>query len=56
MVEATTNDPRYLHDGRAHNLLEAVLWHGSEAVRVVEQFKQLAESERESVINFLKSL
>lgn len=47
---------RYLHDGRARNLSEAILWHGGEAEASKEAFRQLSATEREQVIAFLQSL
>ncbi|HVY30695.1 MAG TPA: di-heme oxidoredictase family protein [Polyangiaceae bacterium] len=47
---------RYLHDGRARNLEEAVLWHGGEAQDSADAFKALSKSEREALITFLGSL
>lgn len=53
IVNGHTN---YLHDGRARNLEEAILWHGGEAEAAKEAFKQLSEDEREQLILFLNSL
>jgi len=47
---------RYLHDGRARNLTEAILWHGGEAEASKEAFRQLSEEDRARVIAFLRSL
>lgn len=46
----------FLHDGRARNLMEAILWHGGEAEGAVNHVKQLSKSDREALIAFLKSL
>jgi CxxC motif-containing protein (DUF1111 family) len=46
----------YMHDGRANNLKEAVLWHGGEAAKSTEQFKNLSKNERNALIKFLDSL
>jgi CxxC motif-containing protein (DUF1111 family) len=46
----------YLHDGRARNLAEAILWHGGEADNAKEYFKKLNNTEREALIQFLQSL
>jgi CxxC motif-containing protein (DUF1111 family) len=46
----------YLHDGRARNLTEAVLWHGGEAERSRQSFQQLATTDREALLAFLRSL
>ncbi|MEM7370736.1 MAG: di-heme oxidoredictase family protein [Bacteroidota bacterium] len=46
----------YLHDGRARNLEEAILWHGGEAGASRRRFKELSIIERNQVIQFLESL
>lgn len=46
----------YLHDGRARNLMEAVLWHGGEASTSVERVKSMSKADREALIAFIKSL
>lgn len=46
----------YLHDGRARNLMEAVLWHGGEAEAAKESVLQLSAADREALIAFLESL
>ena len=46
----------YLHDGRARTLAEAILWHGGEAESSKENFRQLNSSQRNALIEFLKSL
>ncbi len=45
-----------LHDGRAASVLEAVLWHGGEAMNVIEGFKALPTADREALIAFVNSL
>ena len=46
----------YLHDGRARNLSEAILWHGGEAENAKNKYKQLTQKERDQLIAFLESL
>jgi CxxC motif-containing protein (DUF1111 family) len=46
----------YLHDGRARSLEEAILWHGGEAERSREIFKNMAAEDREALLYFLRSL
>jgi len=46
----------YMHDGRARNLTEAILWHGGEADSARQRFEQLATADREALLAFLKSL
>jgi CxxC motif-containing protein (DUF1111 family)/mono/diheme cytochrome c family protein len=45
-----------LHDGRAASVLEAVLWHGGEASKVVDTFKALPAADRDALIAFVNSL
>jgi CxxC motif-containing protein (DUF1111 family) len=46
----------FLHDGRARNLTEAILWHGGEAEKSKNRFVQLSANERVALIKFLESL
>ena len=46
----------YLHDGRARNLEEAILWHGGEGEASKEAFRTMAAADRAALIAFLKSL
>lgn len=46
----------YLHDGRARNLSEAILWHGGEAEETKNKFKSLNKKDRQYLIKFLNSL
>lgn len=54
---ATVNDHTLLlHDGRARDLAEAILWHGGEAEAARERFRTLPADERARIIAFLESL
>ena len=46
----------YLHDGRARNLSEAILWHGGEATASRESFRTMDSSARSALLAFLRSL
>ncbi|HMN33201.1 MAG TPA: di-heme oxidoredictase family protein [Chitinophagaceae bacterium] len=46
----------FLHDGRARNLMEAVMWHGGEAEASKNKVKSLNKADREALIKFLESL
>lgn len=46
----------YLHDGRARNLSEAILWHGGEAQNSKEAFRTMSASDRAALLKFLQSL
>lgn len=52
-VSASTS---FLHDGRARNLLEAVVWHGGEAKASRDKFSALPAEQRKDLITFLESL
>jgi CxxC motif-containing protein (DUF1111 family) len=45
-----------LHDGRAHSVLEAVLWHGGEATQVRARVTQLSRDDRDALLRFVESL
>lgn len=47
---------RYLHDGRARTLMEAIAWHGGEASSSRAKFEAMTKSARDAVIAFLESL
>ncbi len=56
LVQTVNGHTFFLHDGRARNLLEAVLWHGGEARNARERFKSLSSFNRKALIAFLNSL
>ncbi len=45
-----------LHDGRARNVLEAILWHDGEAAPARNNVEQLSAADREALIDFIGSL
>ncbi len=45
-----------LHDGRARGAAEAILWHGGEAEKSREAFRNAAKPQRDALIAFLNSL
>ncbi|WP_177761328.1 di-heme oxidoredictase family protein [Flavobacterium sp. I3-2] len=50
------NHTNFLHDGRARNLTEAIMWHGGEAENAKQKFKNLKTEERNALLSFLNSL
>lgn len=56
LTKIVNPNARYLHDGRAATLEEAILWHGGEANWIIEYFKQLPQTDRDALITFLESL
>lgn len=56
LVPTVNGHSRYLHDGRARSLEEAILWHGGEASSSREAFMKLPQVQRNNLIEFLNSL
>ena len=56
LVPTVNKHSRYLHDGRARNLMEAVLWHGGEAEGSKQHVLKLSRADRENLTRFLQSL
>ncbi len=56
LTEVVNGHSNFLHDGRARNLTEAILWHGGEAINAKLYFKKLNVKDRAALIKFLKSL
>lgn len=45
-----------LHDGRARNIMEAILWHGGEAEAAKQQVLGFDQAQRDALVKFLESL
>lgn len=56
LIETVNGHTNFLHDGRARNIEEAILWHGGEAENSVNKFKALTKTQRQAVIDFVNSL
>jgi CxxC motif-containing protein (DUF1111 family) len=56
LVQTVNGHTRFLHDGRAGSLMEAILWHGGEATRARDRVKGLSQPDRDALIAFLQSL
>ena len=56
LVDDVGGHTRFLHDGRARNLEEAVLWHGGEALASKEAYEELPEAHRGLLLRFLEDL
>ena len=52
-VNASTS---FLHDGRARNLLEAIVWHGGEAKASRDKFIAFTKAQREDLLFFLNGI
>ena len=56
LVETVNGHTMFLHDGRARNLAEAILWHDGEATESRDAFRSFTKEDREALIRFLESL
>jgi CxxC motif-containing protein (DUF1111 family) len=56
LVKTVNKHTFFLHDGRARNVEEAILWHGGEAENARQTFMKYAKSERDAVLRFIDSL
>ena len=56
LIEAVNGHTFLLHDGRARNVEEAILWHGGEAETSKEAFMNLNANDRQNLIDFVNSL
>ena len=56
LTETVNGHTQFLHDGRARNLTEAILWHGGEGQDARDKFASLAKDDRERLLAFVNSL
>lgn len=56
LTEVVNGHTLFLHDGRARNLLEAILWHGGEAEPARQAVAAMNRAERAQLLRFLNSL
>ncbi len=56
LTETVSGHTFFLHDGRARNLEEAILWHGGEAQVARDGYTALSKADRNALINFVESL
>jgi len=56
LTETVSGHTQFLHDGRARNLLEAILWHGGEAEAAKDRVVGMSKAERDALLAFLNSL
>lgn len=56
LIRDVNGHTRLLHDGRARNVTEAILWHGGEAQASRDFFARLTAAERRTLVRFVESL
>jgi CxxC motif-containing protein (DUF1111 family) len=56
LTQVVNGHKNFLHDGRARDFVEAIIWHGGEAESAKMNFSNLSKADRTAVIRFLESL
>jgi CxxC motif-containing protein (DUF1111 family) len=56
LAQAASPTARFLHDGRARTLTEAILWHAGEAQKSRDRFRAMSAADRAALLRFLDSL
>ena len=56
LINTVNGHNKLLHDGRANNVEEAILWHGGEGQFSKDKFKQLPVEKRNQLLEFINSL
>lgn len=56
LTETVSGHTLFLHDGRARNLTEAILWHGGEGEAARDKFASLPKAGRDALLAFVNSL
>ncbi|MBX8577580.1 di-heme oxidoredictase family protein [Pseudomonas cichorii] len=56
LTGAVSGHTQFLHDGRARNVMEAILWHGGEAQAAQRQVLAFDANQRAALLAFLNSL
>ena len=56
LSEVVNGHSTFLHDGRARNLTEAILWHGGEARASADAVGRMSTADRARLLAFIKSL
>lgn len=56
LTQVVSGHTFFLHDGRARNVLEAILWHGGEAEKSQQAVVKMSTEERNALVKFVESL
>jgi len=56
LAKSVSPETGFLHDGRARNVLEAILWHGGEALQSRIKVEQMSAAQRDDLVRFVESL
>lgn len=56
VTETVNGHTNFLHDGRARNIQEAILWHGGEAEQAKQAYMHLSKENRNAMLEFINNL
>lgn len=56
LSEKCTGAGDHLHDMRARNYTEAIMWHGGDARHSKEKYRKLSKEDRDAIVRFLESI
>ena len=56
LSDICTGASDHLHDMRARNYTEAIMWHGGDAAKARENYRNLPKKDRDALIKFLESI
>lgn len=56
LTQKVNGHTNFLHDGRARDLMEAIMWHGGEAQAASNKVSNFTKAQRDALIAFLNSL
>lgn len=56
LQEKVNGHTYFLHDGRARNFVEAIMWHGGEGEASKNVFRKMPREDRNALVKFLQSL
>lgn len=56
VTKTVNGHTNFLHDGRARNIQEAILWHGGEAETAKQAYMHLPKEERSAMLEFINNL
>jgi CxxC motif-containing protein (DUF1111 family) len=56
LSQTVSGSTAMLHDGRARNVAEAILWHGGEAEVSGEAYRNMSKADREALVRFVESI
>ncbi|MDR3261314.1 MAG: hypothetical protein LBT78_05715, partial [Tannerella sp.] len=56
LLPVTSGHSDMLHDLRARNYEEAILWHGGEAQQTKDKFRRMSKEDRQALVKFLEAI